>query len=442
MMNKPIIENKLKPIDIFNNLWQKPHSSFLDSSLVDNNEGRYSFIGIDPLLIIQSKSKKNVIKYRNKESIITYEPPFEILRQKLAEISSKSQNGYVIGYFSYDLCSEIENLPNISRDDLNLPDMLLCFYDTVITFDHTSDTYNTCFPNIDLENQLKTSPIISAMTQKKQLINNFTCNQDKATYLESVKKIISYIQNGDVYQVNYSQRFESKINQNPWEIYKKLRLACPTSYSGFINFGNFYLLSSSPESFLKVQNKKVVTKPIKGTRPRGKTKEDDYLLSLELLNSKKEIAENIMIVDVERNDLGRVCEIGTIKTNKLHKVEKYENVMHLVSTVEGKLDKNKDIVDLLKATFPGGSITGAPKIRAMEIIEELEPTKRGLYTGSMGIIDFNGNANLNILIRTILIKDKTAYFQVGGGIVADSDPEKEYQETLDKGSAMFSALMQ
>lgn len=449
------IESNLKPVDIFDKLWQIPYSSLLDSSLNNTDEGRYSFIGIDPLLVIQSKSKKNTIMYRDKEPIIIYESPFEILRQKLAEIGSKFQNGSVIGYFSYDLCQEVENLPNAAQDDLNLPDMLICFYDSLITYDHNNNTYSTSTTNTNLVSMLKNHQFKTKSTEKKRIsyqrqdvsylknefINYFSCNQDKSSYLRSVKKIISQIHNGDVYQVNYSQRFEVNTDQNPWNTYKKLRSNCPTFYSGFMNCGNYFLLSSSPESFLNVQNNKVVTKPIKGTRPRGISKKDDDLLSLELLNCKKEIAENTMIVDVERNDLGRVCKIGTVKVEKLCSLEKYDNVMHLVSTVKGDLEKNKDIVDILKATFPGGSITGAPKIRSMEIIEQLEPTKRGPYTGSMGIIDFKGNANLNILIRTILIKNKTAYFQVGGGIVADSDPEKEYQETLDKGSAMFSALM-
>lgn len=456
MSNLITIESKIKPIDIFNDLWQSPYSSFLDSSLTDNCEGRYSFIGIDPLLVIQSKSKKNTIMHRDRDPIIIYESPFEILRQKLDETGSILQNGSVIGYFSYDLCREVESLPSAALDDLNVPDMLVCFYDSLITYDHTNNTYNTLATNTKLESMLKNPQLTSRSTEKKrmsyqhrdasylknELINHFSCNQDKSSYLKSVEKIISQIHNGDVYQVNYSQRFEVNTDKSPWDIYKKLRSKCPTFYSGFMNCGDYFLLSSSPESFLNVQNNKVSTKPIKGTRPRGITKKDDDLLSLELLNCKKEIAENTMIVDVERNDLGRVCETGSVKVEKLCSLEKYDNVMHLVSTVKGDLEKNKDIVDILKATFPGGSITGAPKIRSMEIIEQLEPTKRGPYTGSMGIIDFKGNANLNILIRTILIKNKTAYFQVGGGIVADSDPEKEYQETLDKGSAMFSALMQ
>lgn len=446
-----ILKSSLEPIDIFENFWDTPYSSILDSS---NDSGRYSIIGSDPFLIIRSSAKQNIIKHKGKKPVLLYGSPFEILRQKITEAKKMFQNGYIIGYFGYDLCREIERLPDIAKNDLHVPDMFLCFYSSIIIYDHKANEFHIHSPDTNwsqnigylLTNKNKKSKVEKILKQidplNNKTSNNFICNQSRADYLDKVKKIISYINNGDVYQVNYSQRFQAKIYQDPWDIYKNLRSTCPTHYSGFINFGDFYLLSSSPELFLKIDNKNVVTKPIKGTRPRGKTKIEDSHLSQELLTSEKDIAENTMIVDVERNDLGRVCKIGTVKTRKLYELEKYANVMHLVSTVEGQLEKDTDVLDLLIATFPGGSITGAPKIRAMEIIEELEPTKRGPYTGSLGFIDFNDNACLNILIRSILIKNKTAYFQVGGGIVADSNPEKEFQETLDKGKAMFSALAQ
>jgi len=266
--------------------------------------------------------------------------------------------------------------------------------------------------------------------------SNFT----KEKYISTVKKAKEYIASGDIYQVNLSQRFSADLSITPFQLYKRLRRITPAPFGSFLNLEPAAIVSASPERFLKVSDRKVWTRPMKGTRPRGKNKAQDRRLKAALLNSPKDRAELVMIIDLERNDLGRVCEYGTVEVKKFVNLEAHPTVFQTTSTVEGVLRKGKDRIDLLKAAFPGGSITGAPKVRAMEIIKELEPTKRGLYTGSIGYLSFSGEMDLNIVIRTILTKGKRTYFQVGGGIVADSDPEAEYKETLDKAKALIAAL--
>jgi para-aminobenzoate synthetase component 1 len=268
------------------------------------------------------------------------------------------------------------------------------------------------------------------------LKSNFTPEE----YIKAVDRVREYIAAGDVFQVNLSQRFEADLKIPPYELYKRLRMVNPAPFASYLNFQGVTIVSASPERFLKVQGDLVETRPIKGTRPRGKDPVEDERLAQELTHSTKDRAENVMIVDLERNDLGRVCRYGTVKVAELAILETFPTVFHLTSTVLGRLRRGKGNIDLLKATFPGGSITGAPKVRAMEIIDELEPTKRSVYTGSIGYLSFNGNLDINIVIRTFLIKEGKAYFQVGGGIIYDSDSEAEYMETLDKARALIRAL--
>ncbi len=259
-------------------------------------------------------------------------------------------------------------------------------------------------------------------------------------YLGAVAKAREYIGAGDIFQVNLSQRFEVDIKIPPYELYRRLRQINPAPFASYLNFDRVCIAGASPERYLKLQGDMVETRPIKGTKPRGRTPEEDRALAADLLASKKDRAENIMIVDLERNDLGRVCRYGTVKVTELAILETYPTVYHLTSTVVGRLREGMNRIDLLKASFPGGSITGAPKVRAMEIIDELEPTRRSVYTGSTGYLGFSGEMDLNIVIRTFIIKDGRAYFQVGGAVVYDSEPEAEYIETLDKGKALIQAL--
>jgi para-aminobenzoate synthetase component 1 len=259
-------------------------------------------------------------------------------------------------------------------------------------------------------------------------------------YVDAVEKCRQYIIAGDIFEVNLSQRFEAELAITPYELYRRLRQINPAPFACYLGFDEVSVVSASPERFLRLRGDWVETRPIKGTRPRGKTPEEDETLANELLSSSKDRAENIMIVDLERNDLGRVCRFGTVKVTELAILEVFPTVFHLTSTVVGRLREGKNCIDLLKATFPGGSITGAPKVRAMEIIDELEPTKRSVYTGNIGYLSFNGDLDLNIAIRTFLVKGEKAYFQVGGAVVYDSDPEAEYQETLDKARALVNAI--
>jgi para-aminobenzoate synthetase component 1 len=268
------------------------------------------------------------------------------------------------------------------------------------------------------------------------LQGNFTHKE----YIDTVEKARQYIIAGDIFEVNLSQRFETELSISPYKLYQRLRQINPAPFAGYLNFDGVKVVSASPERFLRLRGDWVETRPIKGTRPRGKTKEEDEALSSELLTSAKDRAENIMIVDLERNDLGRVCRFGTVKVTQLAILEMFPTVFHLTSTIVGRLRKDKNGIDLIKATFPGGSVTGAPKVRSMEIIDELEPTKRSIYTGSIGYLSFNGDLDLSIAIRTFLVKEGRAYFQVGGAVVYDSDPETEYQETMDKGKALVDAL--
>jgi para-aminobenzoate synthetase component 1 len=255
-----------------------------------------------------------------------------------------------------------------------------------------------------------------------------------------VRRTIDYIAAGDIFQANISQRLSSEIATSPWTLYRRLRAINPAPFAAYLDCGDPIIVSASPERFLRVTGRRVETRPIKGTRPRGRTPFDDRRLASELLASAKDRAEHVMIVDLERNDLGRVCKYGSVRVSELAALETYATVFHLTSTVNGRLLPGKTPVDLLRASFPGGSITGAPKVRAMEIIDELEPTTRGVYTGGIGYLSFTGDVDLNIVIRTFVITGGRAYFQVGGGIVADSDPEAEYQETLDKAKALIEAL--
>ncbi|MDU5107890.1 aminodeoxychorismate synthase component I, partial [Clostridium sp.] len=304
--------------------------------------------------------------------------------------------------------------------------------------------YITSLKGIDEEIDLIINKIKSTVHIEEYKVEetrkNFISNFNKSEYKTAITKMKNYIVSGDIYIANMTQRFYTDSAEDSFEIYKKLRSINKAPFSAYMNFNDFQIISSSPERFLEVNNRKVVTRPIKGTRPRGKNKEEDKKNSLELLNSEKDKAELLMVVDLERNDLSKVCKPHSVKVTELFKLETYATVFHLVSTVEGELKDEVSAIKCIKECFPGGSITGTPKIRAMEIIEELEALKRNIYTGSIGYFDFRGNADFNIAIRTIIKKDNKAYFGVGGGITYDSNEEDEYNETLDKAKALMRVL--
>ncbi|WP_069650287.1 aminodeoxychorismate synthase component I [Caloranaerobacter ferrireducens] len=439
------IFTKLNSFELYTIFKDDSFSFILDSGMDANRLGRYSFISSNPFKIIKI--------YKNSTD------PFDVLKEELNKYKVTNSTdlpfiGGAVGYLSYDLCRYIEKIPGSAVDDINIPLLYLGLYNWVIVVDHLENRTYIATPDIDkeLENiavkkalerikNAEVNGIDSICYQNKEypeviLKSNFT----KKEYLQSIERIRDYIRSGDVYQVNLTQRFEGKVIATGYEIYKDLRTVSPAPFGAYLNFEEVEILSNSPERFIKVKDRIVETRPIKGTRPRGKTYEEDLCLREELLNSEKDKAELLMIVDLERNDIGKVAKIGSVKVPELFKLEEYSNVHHLVSTVVGELDEGKDLVDLIKAVFPGGSITGAPKVRAMEIIDELEPNQRNVYTGCIGYLGFDGSIDLNIAIRTIVKKGDCVYFQVGGGITWDSNPYDEYEETLHKAKSIIKAL--
>jgi para-aminobenzoate synthetase component 1 len=409
----------------------EPYGFWLDSAMIDGRLGQTSFCGLDPFLVLRSRGTSVELAGRSRAHRCQANP-FEVLRHLLREhgpgVSRPSAFAGAVGYLAYDLKQFVEKLPHRALDDLSLPECYLCFYDDAVRFD----------PRLaapDCQGRSWRSPL-AGMPRVP------AANFSREAYRQAVERVREYIYAGDVYQVNLSQRFQLPLRGRPFDVYLRLRSINAAPFAAYINLPEVQVLSASPERFLRFdpRTRRVQTRPIKGTRPRGRTAREDSQLARELLESEKDRAENVMIVDLERNDLGRLAEIGSVRVTELAALEAFPTVFHLTSTVEATLPEDRDLVDLLLATFPGGSITGAPKIRAMEIIDELEPTARSVYTGAIGYLGFDGSMDLNIVIRTILVRDGQAYFQAGGGIVADSDPELEYQETLHKASALAEAV--
>jgi para-aminobenzoate synthetase component I len=451
--------------DLFEALDNGKTACFLDSALVHERLGRYSFIGVDPFLLFSAKGQQCKIEMPGHKLQIVKANPFKELGRLIDHYSDSIPSAFplsgggAVGYFSYDLGRLIEKLPDRTADDLHLPECRFAFYDGGVVLDHLQNKaylVSTGLPlygeaahqrakeRLDYWRRLLTASLkkqpVWAERQERARGKNLQANFTRDGYCRAVRSTLDYIAAGDIYQVNISQRFTAQLLTEPWDLYRRLRFLNPAPFAAFLRFPEVTVASSSPERFILVENDYVETRPIKGTRPRGRTLAEDAALKKELIGSEKDRAELLMIVDLERNDLGRVCLTGTVETPELYCLETYATVYHLVATVTGRLPGNKNVFDLLPAVFPGGSITGAPKIRSMEIIEELESVRRGIYTGSLGYIDFSGRADLNIVIRTFVLKGKQAYFQVGGGIVADSQPELEYQETLDKARALLGAL--
>ena len=468
LKHRPLVKQlplNLSPLRAFECLKDRPFCFFLDSGMDVHRLGRYSFMGCDPFMVLHSRGDRITIRTAAGQESITGDP-FHVLSGLLSKYQLDSTDlpvplaGGAVGYFSYDLCHFIERLPSKAVDDLQLPECHLGFYDTIVAFDlleGRSYIISTGFPELDdtrrqrraqsrldeLSNTLTRSSVADTKRHSEQssqdsisLRSNFTPED----YMKAVETTRQYIIAGDIFQVNLSQRFETKLTITPYELYQRLRRINPAPFASYFDFGRMAIVSASPERFLKVNGDYVETRPIKGTRPRGNTPAEDETNARQLLESAKDRAENIMIVDLERNDLGRVCRYGSVRVTERAVLETFPTVFHLTSTVVGQLRADKDRIDLLRACFPGGSITGAPKVRAMEIIDELEPTRRSVYTGAIGYLSFGGEVDLNIAIRTFLVKDGRAYFQVGGGIVFDSEPEAEYQETLDKAKALIQAL--
>ncbi|MBN1871672.1 MAG: aminodeoxychorismate synthase component I [Candidatus Omnitrophica bacterium] len=467
------LDGFLCPESAYSVFKDESYSAFLDSGMDEGKLGRFSFICHDPFMVVRSKGRHLRIETGN-GTVEIQGDPLKTIDEILAFFKSDERDEDIpftsgcVGYFSYDLRYFVENLPSISIDDLGMPDIVLCFYDIIIIFDNLKrEVYisSSGLPFIDAalregRSQIRFEEVLRRLKELEpkekrdkglrhsietdednQGIDSFAIsNFSKEEYFDAIEKAKELIARGDIYQVNLSQRFECEYKQDPYKLYLVLREINPAPFAAYLNCDDFKIISASPERFVKIIDRYIETRPIKGTRPRGGSVPEDMDLRDQLIHSPKDRAEHVMIVDLERNDLGRVCEYGTVRPTEFIILESYATVHHLVSTIAGRLRPTSGIIQCLKNCFPGGSITGAPKVRAMEVIEELEPTKRGIYTGSIGYIDFSGNADLSIVIRTIVINKGRAYFQVGGGIVADSIAEKEYNETLDKATALVRAI--
>ncbi|MCT8978068.1 aminodeoxychorismate synthase component I [Clostridium sp. CX1] len=442
------IKTELDGFDIYSLFKEDKTVTLLDSGMDYEGLGRYSFIGLNPF---------SIFKYKNKICTIDNEriegEPFEELKKLISKYKVDNDTGlpYIagaMGYFSYDLGRSIERIPSMSKEEIKIPDCYFYFYDNAVIVDNLQKKIYITAVGILKEknesiNDIKGRILAGKRVQYVDLqerTTKFYSNFEEDEYIDTVEKVRQYIRNGDIYITNLTQRFSCETRRSPYEVYRDLRHINPAPFAAFINVEDFSIVSSSPERFLEVRNNMVETRPIKGTRPRGKNNEEDLKNKVELMNSEKDKAELLMIVDLERNDLSKVCKPNSVKVTELFKLEQYSTVFHLVSTVVGELKDKYTALDCIKACFPGGSITGAPKIRSMEIIEELEETRRNIYTGAIGYLGFDGNADLNIVIRTILMKDGKAYFGVGGGITWESIKEAEYEETIDKAKALMRVL--
>jgi para-aminobenzoate synthetase component I len=433
--------------------------------------GRYDILAAEPFITLVTQGEQTTMT-QNGAIEISQEDPFLILKDLLSQFSApKTEHpfaGGALGYFGYDLGRRLEKLASIAINDTQIPEMMIGIYDWAVVVDHREKTthlvshamHKTTRENWARLQALFNEPAGVAVLNAPdgtfikesypfEVTSSITHNLPQPQYNDAFAKIKAYISAGDCYQVNLAQRFNAKVAGDSWVAYKKLRQISPAPFMAYMNFpltslGNnsehFQVLSNSPERFIQVTGQHVETRPIKGTRPRSSNAKQDAAYSNELLASEKDRAENLMIVDLLRNDLSKSCDIGSVKVTKLFQLQSFANVHHMVSMIVGKLKVGKTAVDTLRDCFPGGSITGAPKLRAMQIIEELEPHRRGLYCGAIGYVSFEGNMDTNIAIRTAVNCKNVLSFYAGGGIIADSDAIKEYAETLDKASSFTTTI--
>jgi len=456
------------PISLFKRFEESSCCFLLESVEGGEKWARYSIIGKNPFLVVESYKNKTIIRERNGSQREVEGNPVEIIKGIMGKFKGANLpnlprfNGGAVGYFGYDLIRHYENLPNVPEDDMGLPECHFMFTDEVLVYDHLKqkihiivnlhvngnierayisavDRIKTIHREI-LDTRWKTADnsVLSYNKKKNELA--VTSNISKEDFCRNVLKAKQYIRDGDIFQVVLSQRLCVETNENPFNIYRALRVINPSPYMYYLKFGGYRIIGSSPEMLVRVENGIVETCPIAGTRKRGRTKEEDEALEKELLSDEKEIAEHVMLVDLGRNDIGRVSKFGTVAVKNLMHIERYSHVMHVVTNVQGEIREDKTPFDALMSILPAGTLSGAPKVRAMEIIDELETVKRGPYGGAIGYLSFNGNLDSCITIRTIILKDGKAYVQAGAGIVADSVPEREYEECYNKALALLKAI--
>ncbi len=429
---------------------------------------RYSFLGRNPSLVIRTRGNQaELLKSGSPAERRTITDPLDLVKEALSIYRPVRVKGLprffggMVGYLAYDAVRFFETLPDRTNDDLGLPDLLFLLTDTLLIFDNLSQriqvvsnafvpdkaastveaAYDLAISKIeavvaDLGKPLERSAVPTLASRPPEVMSNFT----REGFCQAVLKCKNYVEAGDIIQAVLSQRLQVKTIAQPFDVYRALRVINPSPYMYFLRLGELSLAGSSPEVLIRLEDAQIDLRPIAGTRPRGQTEVEDRELAAELLEDPKERAEHIMLVDLGRNDVGRVAVPGSVEVNELMVIERYSHVMHIVSNVRGRIQEGRDAFDVLRASFPAGTVTGAPKIRAMEIIEELESVRRGSYAGAVGYISFSGNMDTCIAIRTILFAKERAWIQAGAGIVADSDPEREYQETLSKAAAMLRAI--
>lgn len=473
---KEIVADLETPVSAYFKVCAKAKHSFLLESVEGEEKiSQFSFLAKDPELILETKDKSvTITHFKNGKSLKTKDvitnTPLDCIRSIMRQYTFVPVKGLprfcggLVGYGSYDLVRFFEKLPDNTTDDLQLPDTLMALVKNLIIFDHRNHkikivscasikdkatqkdktkAYNKAIRQINAyikELNTAAQPANHSLDQKKASKLKVKSNMTAQKYKQMVNTAKKQIRAGEIIQAVLSQRFEIDLKTDPFNIYRTLRVLNPSPYMYFLKFNDLKIIGSSPELLVRCDNGVVETRPIAGTRPRGKDDKEDQRYAEDLLADPKEIAEHIMLVDLGRNDLGRVCQKGTVEVSEFMIVEKYSHVMHIVSNVKGRLKKNKDDFDVLQAAFPAGTLSGAPKIRAMEIIDELEPTKRGPYGGCIGYFSFSGNVDTCITIRTVVAKKNKAYIQAGAGIVADSNPQKEYLETVNKAKAAIRAI--
>ena len=447
---KEINGDTLTPISIFSALRGK-HKILFESNAKFKQSGRYSFIACNPAAELFGGKEQCEYNRFDGATQIFQKPVLQVLKEILPIRHGKypfAFFGGAIGYFGYETAFHFEKIGEVENDPYEMPDVHVFFYDTFIVMDHLLQQVSIVAIDLFLENQtiqemnarveaLEDMLFDTIQLEQETVDIHFSPTIEKQQFVQMVEHAKEHIRSGDIFQVVLSQTFEATYEQNPFVLYRKLRTTNPSPYMYYLDFGRYTILGTSPESLVKVQNGVVTTNPIAGTKPRGKTVEEDAFIAHKLLQDEKELAEHKMLVDLGRNDVGRVAQIGTVKVTKYMQIEKYKFVMHIVSEVTGRLREDAHLVDVLASSLPAGTVSGAPKIRAMQIIHALEQQKRGVYAGAIGYLSTTGNMDLALAIRTMVIKNQKAYVQAGAGIVYDSVPELEYEETLNKAKALL-----
>jgi len=463
-VSRRILADTLTPVSLFLSIRSGTSYPFLFESVEGGEHlARYSFLGCNPYQVLTFDGSQTRLTSQSGESETFNEPYFEVLEKLTTEHSEPvlqdlpRLTGGAVGFSSYDTVRQVEHLPDMPREDISIPEAIWSFYDEIYAFDHVKQQIvliKTVFvdqesdpKDLYKEAQLSLNKMEFSAVRDVDASNDFELNaellksnMEPQYFHQIVKKAKEYIYEGDIFQVVLSQRFEAPFSGDSFTLYRALRMVNPSPYLFYLDFDGFALVGSSPEVLVRVTEDEARLLPIAGTRPRGNTHEEDLAFEEDLKNDPKEIAEHIMLVDLGRNDLSRVCDSGTVKLERNQSIERFSHVMHIVSDVVGRLSPDKTSVDALMQCFPAGTVSGAPKIRAMEIIDELEPTKRGPYAGAVGYFDFSGNMDTCIAIRTMLVADQKVFIQAGAGIVADSDPQKEFEETKNKAGALVEAL--